>query len=131
LLDVKPNRHHHINGKKVSVYDELQLLKQSPWRTFAVLLRTSSIKDVSALAQLCGEAGLGFHNWSNAARFFSPSLHPIVSEYFDHTIFGRLERDAFLVALASPSESAIVKVLQVGKLFHCILTPGWSAYFRG
>jgi tetratricopeptide (TPR) repeat protein len=112
LLDVNPIRHHHINGRKMPVYDELQLLKQSPWRTFAVLLHTSSRKDVNTLAQLCDEASLGFDNWSNATRFFNPGLHPKVSEYFDYTIFGQLERDTFLVAIASRSEPAVVKVLQ-------------------
>ncbi|MFQ5445381.1 MAG: tetratricopeptide repeat protein [Saprospiraceae bacterium] len=112
LLDVKPNRYHHVKGRKIPVYDELQLLKQSPWRTFAVLLHTSSRKNVNTLAQLCNEAGLGFDNWSNAARFFTPGLHPRVSEYFDHTIFGKLERDTFLVAIASLSKPAVEEVLQ-------------------
>ncbi len=112
LLDVKPGRHHYVEGRKVAVYDQLELLKKSPWRTFAVLLNTSSPKDVNTLSELCSEAGLGFDNWSNASRFFTPILHPKVSEYFDHTIFGQLNRNEFLVALASRSASDIEKVMQ-------------------
>jgi tetratricopeptide (TPR) repeat protein len=101
-----------LNGKKLGVYDELQVLKTSPWRTFATTLHTSSLNDVQTLAQLCADAGLGFDNWSHAARFFRLDLHPKVSEYFNQPIFGQPERDSFLVAMAARQAEQVGRVLK-------------------
>lgn len=112
LIENKPNARLFYRNTKLQVYDEVQLLKQSAWRTYAVLLHTSSQADVDTLANLCLEAELGFDNWSNATRFFQPNLHPIVSEYFDQSIFGKLEREDFLVALAARGNQIVQAVLK-------------------
>ncbi len=98
-------------SKKLPIHDELQLLKPSSWHTFSVLLYTSSPTHVDTLANLCLSANLGFDNWSNATRFFQPNLHKNVSEYFDQAIFGRLERDVFLVAVAARQAGEVAAVL--------------------
>ncbi|MCB0519640.1 MAG: hypothetical protein H6577_08295 [Lewinellaceae bacterium] len=112
LIDSKAESHFFQHGKRLPVHHELQLLKQSTWRTYAVLLETDTTHDVQTLAQLCEEASLGFDNWSNASRFLGPGLHPKVTEYFDYTIFDNLERDSFLVALAARQEKEIIAVLK-------------------
>ncbi len=112
LIESKPNARLVQQSKKLPIHDELQLLKQSPWRTFATLLHTDSQRDVDTLANLCLETNLGFDNWSNASRFFQPNLHEKVAEYFDHSIFGKLERDNFLVAIASRNTKVVTDVLK-------------------
>ena len=112
LLHAKPNKNFILYGKKLGVFDELQVLKPSLWRTYAVVLQTGSQEAVDTLANLCQEAGLGFDNWSNAARFFQSNLHPKVMEYFDQTIFGKLEKEAFIVAIAARREKDVRKVLK-------------------
>ncbi len=112
LLDSKAESHFFQLGKRLPVYNELELLKQSTWRTYAVLLDTDSMQDVHTLSNLCQEAALGFDNWSNASRFLGPGLHPKVTEYFDFTIFDQVERDSFLVALAAQQEKDILAVLK-------------------
>lgn len=112
LIENKPNARLFYQSNKLQVHDEVQLLKQSAWRTYTVLLHTSSQADIDTLANLCLEAELGFDNWSNAARFFQPNLHKKVAEYFDHSIFGKLEREVFLVALAARDVQAIFVVLK-------------------
>ena len=112
LIESKPSARFFQQNKKLPVHDEVQLLKQSAWRTYAVLLHTSAQSDVDILANLCMEAGLGFDNWSNATRFFQPNLHDRVADYFDKSIFGNLEREAFLVALATREPAALAKVLK-------------------
>jgi hypothetical protein len=94
------------------VHDELDLLKQSTWNTYSTLLHTDSRRDVDTLANLCLEAEIGFDNWSNATRFFQPNLHKNVSEYFDQAIFGKLERDVFLVAMAARRANDLTAVLR-------------------
>ncbi len=103
--------HLYQESKKLPIHDELQPLKSSNWHTFSVLLYTDASSDVDTLANLCLSASLGFDNWSNATRFFQPNLHRNVAEYFDHAIFGKLEREVFLVAMAAKQVKEVEKVL--------------------
>lgn len=114
LILIENKSHHQLfyQNRKMAVYDELQLLKPSPWRTFAVMLQTGLQKDADTLANLCLEAGIGFDNWSNASRFFQPNLHEKVSEYFDQSIFGKLERENLLVAIAARDKKTVTAILQ-------------------
>lgn len=112
LLNHKPNKQYILHGKKLSVFDELEVLQSSNWRTYVVLLETSSQQHVDQLMLLCKEAEIGFDNWSNAARFFQSNLHPKVMEYFDQSIFGKLEKEVFMVAMATRREETIRKALR-------------------
>ena len=111
LIENRPAGNLFHQNKKRAVHDEVQVLKLSPWHTFATLLHTNAQRDVDILANLCLEAGIGFDNWSNASRFFQSGLHPKVSAYFDQSIFGKTERDVFLVALAACQERDILEIL--------------------
>jgi len=111
-----PNGYFTLKNKKLDIHDELQLLKSSTWQSFSVLLRTSSTADVDTLANLCLSADLGFDNWSHATRFFQPNLHPNVQQYFDQTIFGKQERDVFLVAMAAKKLTDVEKVLETWRV---------------
>ncbi|MCU0346233.1 MAG: hypothetical protein MUC59_04800 [Saprospiraceae bacterium] len=111
LVENKPNGQLYQQSKKLPIHDELQLLKSSNWHTFSVLLYTDSSADVDTLANLCLSANLGFDNWSNATRFFQPNLHRNVAEYFDQAIFGKTEREVFLVAMAAKQVKEVEKVL--------------------
>lgn len=114
LVENKPNPTgiFYLQNKKLPIHDELQLLKSSNWLTYSVLLHTSSQADVDTLANLCLSANLGFDNWSNATRFFQPNLHRNVAEYFDQTVFGKQEREVFLVAMAAKQPAEVEAVLE-------------------
>ncbi len=112
LLDSKPNKNFILYGRKLDVFDELEILNSSAWRTYVVVLETSSNEDVRTLENLCVKARLGFDNWSNAARFFQSSLHPKVMEYYDQAIFGKLVQDAYLVAIAARKDKEVLDVLK-------------------
>ncbi len=116
LLESKPDQTIVLQGRKLGVFDEIQVLKSSRWRTYAVVLQTSSQADVDTLAQLCTESDLGFDNWSNASRFLRPDLHPKVSEYFDPSIFGQVQREFFLVAMASLRKKDVLAALKNWKI---------------
>ncbi len=112
LMENKPNGQLYQQHKALAIHDELQLLKSSNWHTFSVLLYTDSVADVDTLANLCLSANLGFDNWSHATRFFQPNLHRNVAEYFDQAIFGKMEREVFLVAVAAKQQREVEKTLQ-------------------
>ena len=106
----------NLHGRKLGVFDEIQVLKPSRWRTYGVILQTTSQTDVDTLAQLCTESDLGFDNWSNASRFLRSDLHPKVTEYFGQSIFGQLERDVYLVAIASLRKKDVLAALRNWKV---------------
>ncbi len=112
LLDSKPDKNFVLHGRKLDVFDELEILNHSAWRTYAVVLETPSNEDVRTLAGLCTKARIGFDNWSNAARFFQSSLHPKVMEYYDQAIFGKLVQNAYLVAIAARKDKEVLDVLK-------------------
>lgn len=112
LIDKQPNQRYSFHQKSLALFDEVQLVKQSHWLTFSVLLHTDSQAEVDLLANLCLAEGLGFDNWSNASRFFQPNLHHKVSEYFDQAVFGKLERETFLVAVAAKEAAEVAAVLK-------------------
>ncbi|MCF8247504.1 MAG: hypothetical protein K9J37_20945 [Saprospiraceae bacterium] len=114
LVENRPNTNSNFyqQHKKLPIHNELQLLKSSNWHTFSVLLHTPSQTDVDTLANLCLSANLGFDNWSNATRFFQPNIHRNVAEYFDQTIFGKQEREVFLVAIAAKQLREVAAVLE-------------------
>ena len=112
LVENKPTGQFFQSNKKLPIHNELQVLKSSNWQTFSVLLYTSSQAEVDTLANLCLSANLGFDNWSNATRFFQPNIHRNVAEYFDRAIFGKQEREVFLVAMAAKQKAEIEAVLE-------------------
>ncbi len=118
-----------MQNKKLPIHDELQLLKSSNWHTFSVLLYTTSQADVDTLANLCLSANVGFDNWSNATRFFQPNLHRNVAEYFDRSVFGKLERDVFLVAMAAKQMEEVERVIRSWKVITLKDCGGVEALF--
>ncbi len=112
LIDVKPAGLHHIGHHRIPYYNELEHLRYSPWRSFAVLLHTNKQEDVEILATLCQEAQLGFDNWSHAVRFLKPNLHQRIAEYFDHSLFERTGREVFLIAMAARRQQQVERVLE-------------------
>ena len=116
LMENKPNGQLYQQSKKLPIHDELQLLKSSNWHSFSVLLYTDSPADVDTFANLCLSANLGFDNWSNATRFFQPNLHRNVAEYFDQAVFGKLEREVFLVAMAAKQMKEVENLLETWRV---------------
>ena len=76
------------------------------------LYNEQGIEHVNTLGKLCEEADLGFDNWSNATRFFQSNIHPKVMEYYDQTVFGKLEKKSFLVAIAARRDENVLEVLK-------------------
>jgi hypothetical protein len=121
LVENKPNQtgasvQFYQQRRVLPLHDELQLLKSSNWHTYSVMLFTDTAADVDVLANLCLSANLGFDNWSNATRFFQPNLHRNVAEYFDQAIFGKMEREVYLVAMAARQFGEIEKALSTWRV---------------
>jgi len=112
LLESNPGNKIVVQGKKHEVFNELDVLSTSTIHAYSAVLETDNKNEIGILAKLCKDAGIGFDNWSNAARFFQSNLHPKVVEYYDKSIFGKLVQEAFLVAIAARTDKEVLNVLR-------------------
>jgi tetratricopeptide (TPR) repeat protein len=64
LHDGAPNGFRIIQGKKIPVFDELQLLESSKYSTFEVVATTDSLDDIHALIELAIQQNMGGEDWS-------------------------------------------------------------------
>lgn len=103
------------NKKRVPVFDELGLLKRSTFFTYSCLLPEANESDTQKLADLCLDYGLGFEVWSNSSRALSLTHSDKPAEYYDNSIFPK-EATGALVALASRTEKAVIKVLKAWQI---------------
>ena len=103
------------NGRRVPVYDELGLLKRSTYFTYSCILPDATPDDTDKLALLCQDYGLGFEVWSNSSRSFTVTNSDKPAEYYDGNIFQK-DTPGALVAIASRTEDAVVKVLDAWKI---------------
>jgi len=116
LVDGDHKGYRIAKNKKLPVYDELQLLKFSPHRTFVTLLQTSCPEEVNVLDKLCFKAGLGFDNWSKANRIFVNRLDEKLPEYFDEEFIENFDRESYLVAIAALKKQEVMKVLKAWRV---------------
>ncbi len=99
-----------VNNRRVPIYQSIDSLKLSPYQTFSCLLHTDDTKTVTALEQLCFEAGLGFEVWSNATRTLTPQHQEAFPEYYND-IVPRAKGGTTLVAIAAIHPAEVERVL--------------------
>ncbi len=116
LVDATVSGYHIKNGKKIPVYDELQLLKPSRKWTFVTLLKTSNPADILALDRLCAKARLGFDNWSNASRQSLSPLNNSLPEYYDRSHTKASEKVTSLIAIAGEWKTEVREILEAWKI---------------
>jgi tetratricopeptide (TPR) repeat protein len=68
LHDGAPNGFRKLEGKKVPVFDELQLITAGEYGTFEVIVSGVGPEDVESLAKLASERGLAAEDWSSNLR---------------------------------------------------------------
>jgi hypothetical protein len=68
LHDGAPNGYRLLGGRKVPVFDELQILQRSDRSTFEAWLAADSEDDVEALHRLAEDAGVAVEIWSQTVR---------------------------------------------------------------
>lgn len=118
LFDNKPIAHRAFNGKRVPVYEELEKIHFSSYRTYAVILQTGETESIHVLDKLCNAAEIGFDNWSMATRQFWLRNQNLLPEFYGQEIFKEKEnkRDYHLVALAAKNSADVHQVLHDWKI---------------
>ena len=109
LFDGKPSGYSVVEGKRYAVFDELGIFKRSTYKTFSAVLLLDNTQDLLLLEGICQKNGLGFENWSNAAKVFLSSSQ---NEVYGPGILPRPSSQSIQVAIAAPGEEEVLQVLQ-------------------
>jgi tetratricopeptide (TPR) repeat protein len=116
LIDHTASGYFVKDGKRMPVYNELQLLKPSQKWTFIAFLDTNNPMDVLALDQLCAKAKLGFDNWSKATRHLLTRHKNSLPEYFDESMIQNYESDKYLIAISAEWQREVREILEAWKV---------------
>lgn len=114
LYERKPIGYHIVDRKRIEVYKELGVFKQSPFDTYSCLLHDVNSKQINQLERLCYDAKLGFEVWSNAARGMVVDHPNSFPEYYGRSILPEGEqnnKDHALVAIAAIHQAEVIHVL--------------------
>lgn len=109
IYDEEPSGFNVIEGKKHPVFDELGLIKRSRYHTFSVHVHTTEQKILSLLEQLCIDNRMGFENWSNATKTYSPKEQ---KEFYGKEILPETSEASSHIAIAALNEADAQQVLQ-------------------
>jgi tetratricopeptide (TPR) repeat protein len=72
-----------VSGRKrYPVFDQLGILRHSPFHTFSCTVDTTERKTLRLLDRLCRQAGLGFDNWTMAARAMTFQSEIYMPEFY-------------------------------------------------
>jgi hypothetical protein len=109
LYDEEPAGFNVIEGKKHPVFDELGLIKRSRYHTFSVQIHTTDNEVLNLLEQLCFNNQMGFENWSNATKAYSPKEQ---KEFYGKEILPEAVGPSSHIAIAALKEFDAQQVLQ-------------------
>jgi len=109
LHDGAPNGSRMLRGEEVPVFDAIQLLRASPYRTYAVRVRAGSAEDVQALAEQAENHDFGIEDWDTIRRLCvscsvgNPGSHAAPPQY--------AERQVVELAIAARSDEDLRRLL--------------------
>lgn len=127
LFDYSPCGYAVTGKQRYPVFDALGLLRHSPYKTFACQVDTTDKKVLRVLEKLCRQAGVGFENWTNAARAVPFQSEKALPEFYGADILPQGDKDSSIVALAALQQSDAEQVLHDWSIITLI---GFSALER-
>lgn len=102
-----------VNGKqRYPVFDQLGLFRHSPYKTFSCTVDTTDRKALRILEKICHEAGIGFENWTNAARVMPFQSESALPEFYSADILPAHSGGESVIALAALSHHDAETVLR-------------------
>jgi len=91
-----------VSGRqRYPVFDQLGLFRHSPYKTFSCTVDTADRKTLRVLEKLCRHAGIGFENWTNAARVMSFQSENALPEFYGADVLPPSSSGESLIALAA------------------------------
>ncbi len=112
LIDYKHIAYRIIEGKRLPVYDELQILKRSHFQTYLVFLFEATKTDIDQLDHLCYNTNIGFDNWSRLTEQQCHKYLKVLPEYYNEGLPIDLEAGVVGIALAAEKIATVREVMQ-------------------
>jgi hypothetical protein len=112
LIDYKVTGYRVIKGKKMPVYDELELIKRSYYRTYLVFLFDSGDNEANLLDRLSWNEGLGFDNWSHLNEMQLNKNLARLPEYYNEDLEFDLGKEDLRIALAANNLEEIENLMK-------------------
>lgn len=112
LIDFKVTGYRVVNGKRIPVYDELELIKRSFHHTFLVFLYDSQKQEADLLDKLCWNKDLGFDNWSHLNEMQLNKNLACLPEYYNEDLEFDLSGIDMRIAIAAESMNEVEEVMQ-------------------
>lgn len=68
LNDGAPNGKRIVNGVEYAVFDELEIVEKSNYKTYSIGVKVTVPDDITVLENMCYELQYGFENWTKSLR---------------------------------------------------------------
>ncbi len=105
LFDFTPCGYTVSGRKRYPVFDQLGLIRHSPYKTFSCTVDTTDKKSLRVLEKLCRQCGLGFENWTNAARVMPFQSENALPEFYSAEMLPPASSGESLIAIAAPHQA--------------------------
>ena len=84
LNDGAPIGYRVSNGTEYPVFNELQVLTESNYKTFSVVAETDDQDKIRQLGHLCDKEGIGFEDWTTVRILCKQCSEGVPHEQHDH-----------------------------------------------
>lgn len=112
LHDGAPQGYRTVSGKKVPVFDELQLLESSDYRTFSLRVWARNPHDLKLLEKLCDQADYAMENWTlNIRHLCEQCSRGVPHSEHDKNLPVNLRTGEFQLAIAGLEEGVVRRIL--------------------
>ncbi|MBI5651360.1 MAG: tetratricopeptide repeat protein [Chloroflexi bacterium] len=104
-----------INGNKIPVFDELELLEPSKFSTFQVAVTADSLDDIHALIELAFQQNMGAEDWSTIRPLCKECSEGTPHEHPEDQFQPQAERR---IGIAAMSEMELDEILESWLISH-------------
>jgi tetratricopeptide (TPR) repeat protein len=110
LNDGAPQGYRISNGVEVPVFNELQLLTKSAYKTYSITIHTERQEVIDKLEELCDNTKVEFEDWSTVRMLCKQCSEGTPHETHDHDL--KIENEyEHRIGFASVSKDTIIQVL--------------------
>jgi len=123
LIDGAPTGKRIFEGVEYSVFDELEIIEESNYRTYSIGVSVEHTDDITDLKDMCYKLGYGFENWTKSIRILCKQC----SEGLPHETHDtelENEENEYNLAIATNTHEELEEVLEEW-LLNSNVTVNW------
>lgn len=111
LNDGAPQGYRLVNDIEYPVFNELQLITKSKYKTYSCKVHTSDSSFIEKLEQLCKDSDVEMEDWSTVKYLCKQCSEGVVHEEHDHDLQEKSENEA-VIGFASFDSKRIIQALE-------------------